>query len=156
MTDDLGEKMISSKDITNGVKKSPAKTTKKSPPKQAKLDAGNGMKKTLSNAAIDAKLDALLQAEKEGVKNGVVKEVQTSETGTNSDDLPTENGKAKEMEDIDLEKEAERIAIEKIDVVVKDAEERAAEILKNQEENGAIKRNDSDDALPSVCPYALQ
>lgn len=150
------------KEATNGFKKTGGKPTKTIAPRPAKIDVANGTKKILTNADIDTKLNKLLNDNVEDEKNSIHKETKNSETSC--DDLPVEREK-KEVTEVDMDKEAERIAIEKIDVVVKAAEEHADSMIKhaneesvkiNQEENGTIKKSDSEDVLPSTCPLSFQ
>lgn len=158
MTDGVKEVIITPTKDKNGVKKSNDKLAKKIPSKPAKIDVANGTKKMLINAEADSKLNKLLNEIKDEGKNGVSKVAKTVETSTSSDDLPQQKEDKKETAEMDSDKEAERIAIEKIDVVVKDAEERAEEIAKsNQEENGTVTKAESDEeTLPSTCPLSLQ
>lgn len=149
------------KEVTNGFKKTGGKPLKTIAPRPAKIDVANGTKKILTNADIDTKLNKLLNENIEDDKNENHKETKKSET--NCDDVPVQTEK-KEVTEIDMDKEAERIAIEKIDVVVKAAEEHADSMIKqdheesvktNQEENGTIKKSNSEDVLPSTCPLSF-
>lgn len=162
MTDSSGITEKKGKDVTNGFQKNGGKPTKPVSSRPAKIDVSNGTKKILTNADIDAKLNKLLNDNKDDDINNLHKETKNS--GTSCDDMPIQTEK-KEVSEVDIEKEAERIAIEKIDVVVKAAEEHAENMIKqaneeaaktNQEENGTIKKSGSEDVIPSTCPLSIQ
>lgn len=163
MTDGVGGVAQKENDATNGLKKNDSKPVKKISTKSTKTDVANGTKKVLTDSEIDEKLNRLLNGKKED-KNDIP-QTKSCETSTSCDDLGNETGENKKPDEIDLDKEAERIAIEKIDVVVKDAEELVEDIIRktqeetikaNQEGNGTLRKSDSDDALPSTCPLSIQ
>ncbi|KFM75399.1 DNA damage-regulated autophagy modulator protein 1, partial [Stegodyphus mimosarum] len=157
MTDTVDNVIIPTK-FKNGTKKSDNKDAK-----TPKTDIANGTNK-LVDSDVDAKLKRLLnenddieeQNGKESVEACTEHDVSISCDGSTTTKDEKINKKKTEKEDED--REAEQNAIEKIDVVVKEAEDHAnnVETLATQNETGSLKKSDSDEALTSVSPLSLQ
>ncbi|XP_054709668.1 uncharacterized protein LOC129219333 [Uloborus diversus] len=141
MSDGVETMTITPKDVKNGGK----------PKKKAATDFGNGTKKHVANVEVDTNLSKLLEDLKndEDAAKDLKDQVTTTEKKTSMESSESSKKKGDKVDiKSDADKEAERIAIEKIDVVVKDAEERVgkeATTQSNHEGSEANEKSSSDD-----------
>ncbi|GIX66723.1 uncharacterized protein CEXT_530381 [Caerostris extrusa] len=134
------------------------KSIKATSMKPAKVDGMNNTDNVLSSAEVDAKLTRLLSECDTKNETKLEKHSAEQNVSTSCEDLIASNGNAKSLKE-DADKEEEMKAIEKIDVVVKDAEDAATDPIKltHKEDNSYDSRkNDTEEAQPSTCPLSVQ
>ncbi|GFY38855.1 uncharacterized protein TNIN_401251 [Trichonephila inaurata madagascariensis] len=144
--------------VLEDVLKSAPKPLKEAPLTSSKISDTNGADKVLSSSEVDAKLTRLLSECDSSADSKDDKNVADQQLTPKDGDLITSNGNTNSAKE-DAEKEEERIAIEKIDVVVKHAEDSAIEpVTSTQQDNNSsvAKKTEGDDSQPSACPLSVQ
>ncbi|KAF8791025.1 uncharacterized protein LOC129960861 [Argiope bruennichi] len=141
--------------LDDALKTVPVKSIKTASTKTSTAEGTNTSTKEMPNTEVDVKLTRLLSEcdAVEDSKDDSKAEMKTTEqnVSTSCDDLVASNGNVKNSKE-DQDKEEERIAIEKIDVVVKNAEEAAT--AKHDEDSP--RKTDTEEAQPSNCPLSVQ